>query len=299
MMYYRRKILLSLLQEFDNRLSKISLQKLLFLFTRLQTNRAFDFVPYKFGCYSFQANYDLNVLSKYNLVEESAGNSNNAWIKTDRVDYIEKLKITDKQIIIQINKQFRNFTQDELIKHTYLHFPYYAEKSTILPKILTQAEIQKLKSPKKCSAETQLFTIGYEGKSFDYYLNQLLVDDIKLLLDVRKNPISMKYGFSSSQLKHACQNLGIRYIHFPDLGINSADRKGLSTQDDYDALFESYEEKVLANHTDVLHNIVKELEINQRVALTCFESDPVMCHRGRVAKLLCQLPHWNYPVIHL
>ncbi|WP_348602891.1 DUF488 family protein [Bartonella tribocorum] len=40
------------------------------------------------------------------------------------------------------------------------------------------------------------FTIGYEGKSLENYLNCLLENNIKILCDVRKNPISRKYGFS-------------------------------------------------------------------------------------------------------
>jgi hypothetical protein len=70
-MYYRRKILLSLLQAFDNQLDKISLQKLLFLLTRIQEKKSYYFIPYKFGCFSFQANADLSTLAKYKLVEPS------------------------------------------------------------------------------------------------------------------------------------------------------------------------------------------------------------------------------------
>lgn len=58
-MYYRRKILLSLLEVFGNDLEKIRLQKLLLLFTQKQETAAYDFVPYKFGCFSFHANADL------------------------------------------------------------------------------------------------------------------------------------------------------------------------------------------------------------------------------------------------
>ena len=70
-MYYRRKILLSLLENFDGQLNKTSLQKLLFIYTRWQEKKAFDFVPYKYGCYSFQAIQDLKTLGKYGLVRES------------------------------------------------------------------------------------------------------------------------------------------------------------------------------------------------------------------------------------
>jgi hypothetical protein len=49
--YYRRKVILALLESFDGELGKISFQKLLFLFTRHQEKPAFDFVPYKQGCF--------------------------------------------------------------------------------------------------------------------------------------------------------------------------------------------------------------------------------------------------------
>lgn len=52
-MYYRRKLLLAMLEAFDNRLNKISLQKLLMLLSKQQQKPDFHFVPYKYGCYSF------------------------------------------------------------------------------------------------------------------------------------------------------------------------------------------------------------------------------------------------------
>ena len=65
MMYYRRKIILALLEALGRDVSAKSLQKYLFLFTRRQVDeKAFDFVPYKYGCFSFQANQDLVALSK-------------------------------------------------------------------------------------------------------------------------------------------------------------------------------------------------------------------------------------------
>jgi hypothetical protein len=54
-MFYRRKIILALLQAFDNQLEKIALQKLLFLFTNRQLKPEYEFVPYLYGCYFFSA----------------------------------------------------------------------------------------------------------------------------------------------------------------------------------------------------------------------------------------------------
>ena len=44
-MYYRRKILLALLEEFGGELANTDFQKLLFLFTERQNERSYDFVP--------------------------------------------------------------------------------------------------------------------------------------------------------------------------------------------------------------------------------------------------------------
>ena len=69
MLYYRRKILLALLEVFDGQLTAKSLQKYLFLFTRSQNGKSFDFVPYRYGCFSFQANQDISTMAKYGYIE--------------------------------------------------------------------------------------------------------------------------------------------------------------------------------------------------------------------------------------
>lgn len=77
-MYYRRKIILALLEALGRDVSAKSMQKYLFLFTRRQVGeKAFDFVPYKYGCFSFQANQDLVALSKqgYLDIEKIEGHS--------------------------------------------------------------------------------------------------------------------------------------------------------------------------------------------------------------------------------
>jgi len=58
-MYYRRKIALALLQHFDGTLEKLKLQKLMFLFAHGHADTPYEFVPYKFGCFSFTLNADM------------------------------------------------------------------------------------------------------------------------------------------------------------------------------------------------------------------------------------------------
>jgi len=294
-MYYRRKLLLSILDSFEGELSNTYLQKVLFLVTRLQKKKAFDFVPYKYGCYSFQANQDLNTLSKYGLVEKETKNKESTWklIETDSLVY--SLNKEDKQFILDIKRKIEFLSLKELVKYTYINYPFFATKSRIAEKLLSTQEFEKVNEQKKNYTSQKLFTIGYEGISLETYLNKLIINDVKLLCDVRKNPLSMKYGFSKSRLKSACEAVGIEYLHIPQLGIISSKRQELNTQKDYDILFEEYEKTTLKENEEYLFSINNYIDKYSRIALTCFEKEVCMCHRGIVLKNIINQENWNIP----
>src|SRR5665647_2697037 len=100
MLYYRRKIVLALLQVFGGSLTAKSLQKYLFLFTREQANKSFDFIPYKYGCFSFQANQDLSTMAKYGYISIEEG-EHGRFIKLNSSDsYIELLETSDRHTLL-------------------------------------------------------------------------------------------------------------------------------------------------------------------------------------------------------
>jgi uncharacterized protein (DUF488 family) len=282
MLYYRRKILLALLEAFGGEVSAIHFQKLLFLLTRKQETKAFDFVPYRYGCFSFQANQDIATLQTYGYVKLSEDKKKIQLVKAENFSF--SLNLFDRQYITEIINTFGNFSQDDLIIYTYVNFPYYATKSTIANRILTNDELAKVQEQKRVFNEPTLFTIGYEGISLETYINKLIINDIKALCDVRKNAFSQKYGFSKSQLKTACEGVGIEYLHIPDLGIVSEKRQSLNSQNDYNALFSEYEQTVLKENAKSLDYIFELLKTRKRIALTCFEKEPCQCHRTRIAK---------------
>lgn len=295
-MFYRRKIILSILQVFGGELEKIQLQKLLFLFTRFQKDKkSFDFVPYKFGCFSFQANADLSTLKKYEIVSDT----DKFWKKEDEVNYLNELKSDDKKIINDFKIIYANKTSDDLIKLTYKRYPYYSINSTIADKYLSDEEFKNLDNYRSFDDEIILFTIGYEGITLETYLNKLIKNNIKVLCDVRKNALSMKYGFSKSQLKNACNGVGIEYIHIPEVGIDSEQRQELNTQIDYDSLFQIYKEKNLKESIDSQTKILNLLTKNKRIALTCFEADICQCHRKHLSEAITNLKGFNYKLEHL
>ena len=295
MLYYRRKILLALLQAFGGHLGKTDLQKLLLIVTKLQEKPSFDFIPHRFGCYSYQSSWDLRALKAYGIVIES----DTGWSLAKPEDYRGMLTNDDKSRVNHVARTYKNYTTDQLVRVTYLKFPYYAIKSEKAPKILNADELKTVEKYASSNDGKALFTIGYEGITIETYFNKLIRNNVKVLCDVRRNAISQKVGFSKSTLSSVCSSIGIKYIHVPALGIPSDKRQNLKTQKDYDALFAEFESTYLINQTENLNGILSLLDKYKRVALTCFEALPCQCHRSKVAKGVTELPGWEYELIHL
>jgi uncharacterized protein (DUF488 family) len=294
-MFYRRKIILALLQLFEGQIDKISLQKLLFLFSKRQAKAEYDFIPYFYGCYSYSANADLTAMVSKGILSETKSH----FTKADTTDYIKALKEADRKLLQEIKSHYGKMTADALMKHTYLNFPYWAINSTKAKEILSAEQLEKVNNSRPKGNKTILFTIGYEGISLEEYLNRLLKNDIKILVDVRCNPLSMKYGFSKNQLQRYCENLGIRYVHFPEVGIQSEQRQELNTQADYDKLFAVYRQRNLAKTNVSQEKILNLLRENKRIALTCFEANINQCHRKHLAEAIESLPNFEYEVKHI
>lgn len=229
------------MQAFDGHLPKISLQKLLFLFANRQAKSDYDFVPYKYGCYSFSANADLTAMVGHNQLSEDQ----TSFTKIGSIDYVKSLNEKDKKILIDIKTTYGKLTTNSLMKLTYLNFQYYAINSVKAKEILNEEQYAKVLKAKPINTTTILYTIGYEGISLEEYLNRLIKNDVKVLVDVRNNALSMKFGFSKTQLKTFCASLNIEYLHIPEVGIQSEQRQELKTQTDYDNLFNIMEISLL------------------------------------------------------
>ena len=188
---------------------------------------------------------------------------------------------------------------NDLVQHVYRHYPYYAINSEIASELMTPAELKAIQAEKPSDAAPCFFTIGYEGSSFEGYLNRLIKNNVRVLADVRRNPLSRKYGFSKKTLSDTVQKLGIEYIHLPALGIASDKRQELNAQADYDRLFDAYEKYDLKKNKAALQGLFKIFLSHKRVAITCFEEHVCMCHRGRIANALSSMPEWKYNIRHI
>jgi uncharacterized protein (DUF488 family) len=294
-MFYRRKILLALLQLFDGQLDKIRLQKLLFLFTLKQGKAEYDFIPYKFGCFSYSANADMTAMVTRGFLNEDE----KTFEKIDKTDFLKQLKPADLNLLLEVKTHYGRMSATALMKHTYLNFPFYAINSEAAENILTKEELEKVTQAKPKGNKTVLFTIGYEGISLEEYLVRLIKNDVRVLVDVRNNPLSMKYGFSKSQLIKYCASLSIDYVHIPEVGIQSDQRQELNTQSDYDKLFDLYRKNNLSKTVHFQNEILKLLKQHKRIALTCFEANICQCHRKHLAEAIEALPEFNYEIKHI
>lgn len=284
-LFRRHRYLLALLESLGGRASNTDFQKLLFLFSAERPHpRPYEFVPYKYGAFSFTSYADrLKLIDKGLLV-----GSSDLWELTldgkAAAGFDDDLRRDASSFASRLG-QMRG---KELIAYTYKHFPYYAVNSEIADDILSHeaCALESIRQVKPASGMAGLATIGYEGKSIEAYLNILLKDSITILCDVRRNPISRKYGFSKRVLASSCSRVGIKYEHLPRLGIESSKRINLGTQADYDDLFGEYFNDYLPKQKNDLKSISSWIQSGERVALTCYEADVSQCHRGCVAKML-------------
>jgi uncharacterized protein YwgA len=292
--FYRRKILLALLEVFGGALAKTDCQKLMLLFCLRRGKNYYDFFPYKHG------NYSLLLVQDWNrLIDLGHLAKQDELCLSDGQSYYKQLQAEDRLTLQALVAEVGDVRGEELIRKVYLEIPYYASRSEIAEKILKKEEYPLLKQNKKSTDLSYLFTIGYEGLSIDAFLNMLLANNILALVDVRKNPISMKYGFSKVRFANSVKLAGLLYFHLPDLGVPSVLRQNLQSPLAYQKLFERYSREILPHQTEALEKLKTIIKEQKRVAITCFEADYHFCHRQKIAEYMEQEPSFGVSVIHL
>ncbi len=284
MLFERQRLLLTLLDAAGSAVSHTDFQKLLFLYTlECEATPSYEFVPYKFGGFSFTSYADKRKLIEMGLLD----NDDQTWQLTDAGRAAVRDRPTSSLQVAEFCRQHDGLRGNALIAETYRRHPYYATRSEILSKLMLEPEaLERIDTARPVTRPAGVVTIGYEGLSLEAYLNELLHAGVTRLFDLRRNPLSRKYGFSKGTLGKACEGVGIHYTHVPELGIASESRRGLETQADYDALFDVYEKEQLPLCTDAVAQIARFVSQGERVALTCYERLPEQCHRHCVAEAL-------------
>jgi len=173
----------------------------------------------------------------------------------------------------RVVERFESRPSDALIDYVYDAFPWFTVNS----------HIRRLQS--RPMAKCAVYTTGYERWSVDQLLNELMRRGVVRIIDVRQNPIARRYGFHKSTLCRLASNVGIDYVHFPELGIPSELRRNLHSAADYASLFDEYTEAILPRRQDAVEK-VGSLIAEKPSVLLCMEADPAMCHRTRLAAVV-------------
>ena len=287
-MLHRQALLLATLHVSRRRLSKLDLMKLLFL-TRQEWlgggSAVYDFVPCKHGPFSFSVHRDLFDMAQRGLLFEEGRviSSSREWTEMA----FRSLSHTEQAAVSSTGRKYGDMSARRLLDYVYSSYPWFASRSGLTRK---QGRL-----PREQSGSV-LYTAGYEGETIDGFLCRLMQSDIEAVLDVRQNPVSRKYGFSKSTLQRLAANVGVKYFHFKELGIPSADRKNLRSADDYARLFARYESSMLPR-ADAAVRAADQIVIGQRSALVCFERNHKYCHRSHLADRMAR--DTGLSVLHL
>jgi len=285
MLYARQKCLLALVDALGGEVGALDFQKLLFLYCReVEKTPSYEFVPYRFGGFSFTSYADKRRLIERGLLVDDE----RAWKSTPQGRAAVSSEPVTREPMAEFARRHAGLRGDALVAEAYRRHPYYAIRSEMAERVLVRdtPALRAIAEARPPATRPGLCTIGYEGCTLEGYLNRLIRDGVTILCDVRRNAISRKHGFSRGTLSKACDGVGIRYEHLPELGIASEERKGLDSQAGYDALFAEYEHRSLPRATGSLKRIGAWVGEGARVALTCFERLPERCHRHRVAHAL-------------
>jgi len=293
-MFYRRKVLLALLEVYNGSLKRTDCEKLLFNFCQITGKNFYDFFPYKYGPFSFMSYFDKRRLTELGLLKQA----DDFQINTGH-SYLEELEPVDKRALLNFKANIGSLRGEKLVKKTYREFPQFASRSKIAERLFDAEELKQIKFAWNKDTKPFVFTLGYEGLTIDAFLNKLINNNISAIVDVRNNPQSMKYGFSKKSFKQYIENAGMKYFHIPELGIPSSMRKGLGESISHENLFQIYRTKLLPEHEEAQTRLLNLITENSRIALICFEADHHFCHRSTLVEYLQKRGPLPSPVLHL
>jgi uncharacterized protein (DUF488 family) len=118
---------------------------------------------------------------------------------------------------------------------------------------------------------------------------------VEILIDVRRNPVSRKPGFSRRCLEEYLPTVGIQYVHYPALGTPVYIKRHYNMRSDILMALRAYRKYLESRKPQVL-TLLRTFS-SKRFCLLCLEKDPRACHRSIIAEMLAEVA--NCPPTHL
>jgi len=141
--------------------------------------------------------------------------------------------------------------------------------------------VKKSSDPRR---QKEAWTIGYEGRTIDQFMQMLRQSGIEQVVDVRERPFSRKNGFSKGALSQELRKQTILYHRIPELGTPPALRKKMKNGGSLERLLEGYTRHLGKNGQ--AYRLLSTLIETRASAILCFEKDYTACHRQILAKRL-------------
>jgi uncharacterized protein (DUF488 family) len=137
------------------------------------------------------------------------------------------------------------------------------------------------------SQNVSFFTLGYQSHSVRSFLGILSANKVRVLVDVRQNPVSRKPGFSKGCLEKSVHAYGIEYVHLPCLGTPLRIRQIYARTGNVQGALQQYE-RHLRSKKQCLESLLHRVT-SQQFCLLCLESDHNSCHRSVIAQQLTEM----------
>lgn len=145
---------------------------------------------------------------------------------------------------------------------------------------------------------SRLVSIGYEGRTVDELVRELVDRHVDVLVDVRLTPLSRKPGLSKSKLCAHLADVGIDYLHLKALGNPKHNREAFWTGRVADGC-QLFDDLLRSPEPQAALETIARLTAKRVVAVLCFERDHERCHRQVVtSRVIERIPASVSPVVY-
>ncbi|MCX6815869.1 MAG: DUF488 domain-containing protein [Candidatus Aenigmarchaeota archaeon] len=140
----------------------------------------------------------------------------------------------------------------------------------------------------------KVYSIGYQGRNIEEFLNMLKKNEIKVLIDTRKSGLSRKPYFSRNALKQKVEKRGIKFIGLSEVGAPKEFREYLKETGNLNNFFKMYRKHIVKNN--LFDNLGSHIN-GERTCIMCFERNPYECHRLVLSDMINE--NMDTEVIHI
>ena len=279
-MFPRRRILLRFVELAGGQIERLRLMKLMFLYSADEDSprpTRYHFVPYKLGPFSFLLYRDWSLLKEVGMTLEP--DQHHFSLTEEGRAYARALNDEATTMADSVHTRWSSTSTSKLIDYVYENHEWYASRSE-------RGQHQQNRTV-EYEPFGSFFSVGYQSLSIDAFLDLLLRNRVRNLVDTRFTPASRVYGYHTRTLAKLCEDVGIDYSLEDSLGVPRSERPISHTVGSVRQFERAYTEILRHNNDAVMR--VAALAKSRRTALMCYEADVDECHRRLLGSRLRDL----------